>query len=80
MVDQINKTLLRMSEKERLHIKKVVAMIVRGNLQGLDVKKLKGYDNAYRVREGVWRIIFRITSPDEAEVISITRRSESTYR
>lgn len=80
MVDQINKTLLKMSEKERAHIKEVVAMIVQGNLKGLDVKKLKGYDNAYRVREGVWRIIFRVIRAGEAEVISITRRSEATYR
>lgn len=80
MVDLIHKTLLRMSVKDRASITELVALIVRGNIRGLDVKKLKGYDSAYRVRKGQWRIIFRMVQTGEAEIISIERRSESTYR
>ncbi len=78
MVDRVNKALLRMSVKERLQNLELLERIRRGEIKGLDVKKLKGYDSAYRVRNGAWRIIFRKVE-QRVELISIERRSDTTY-
>jgi mRNA-degrading endonuclease RelE of RelBE toxin-antitoxin system len=78
MVDRVNKALLRMSAKERLQSLELLERIRRGEIKGLDVKKLKGYDSAYRVRNGTWRIIFRKVE-QQVELISIERRSDTTY-
>lgn len=49
------------------------------NLIGLDVKKLQGRNDIYRVRKGMFRIIFRKIPNVENAIIAVERRSDTTY-
>lgn len=53
--------------------------ISMNDLKGLDVRKLKDRDNAFRVRKGDFRIIFRTNNQGINVIIAVERRSESTY-
>lgn len=48
------------------------------NLSNLDVKKLKGYDNIFRVRVRSFRIIFR-KDKNTNFIIKINERGDQTY-
>jgi len=76
--DKIEKALRNLSDKERQRLKIILAAIKDGRLDGLDVVKLKGYDDIYRVRKGDLRIIFRWTRVGII-ILTIERRSDTTY-
>lgn len=57
-MDKIAKALGKLSEEERKQLKGLLLAIKVGNLKKLDLKKLKGRDNIFRVRKGKLRIIF----------------------
>src|SRR3989344_1580044 len=57
----------------------VLRKILSKNTTGLDIKKLSGYSDVYRVRTGNIRIIF-LDDKRHAEVLEISRRSEKTYK
>jgi len=75
----LKKFLSRFSEEEKRALEPLIAAVVSLNWRNLDVKKLKGYHNVFRVRKGNIRIIF---SKDKKEIfiISIDRRREDTYK
>ena len=52
MTDRIEKSLRKLSEKERSAIKEILLMIRNNKLTGLDIKKLKGRDDIFRIRKG----------------------------
>lgn len=78
-MDKTQKFLQRLSQLEQKEISNLIQLILERNISGLDVKKLKGYKNVYRVRSGSVRIIFRRLETD-ISVLEISRRSEKTYR
>jgi len=80
MVDKITKGLQRFTSKERQTIREVLRKIKNRDFQGLDVKKLEGRDDIFRVRKGRIRIIYRCNQDREIFVLAIERRSEKTYR
>ncbi len=80
MVDQTQKFLDKMSPKQRAEIIRIGDLILAGKLAGLDILKLKGSDDLFRVRKGNIRIIFRHLGDHRNEVLAIENRSESTYR
>lgn len=45
----------------------------------LDIKKLKGYDNHYRIRVGDYRILF-FRESGTAMVYDLSHRSDNTYK
>lgn len=79
MVDRIDKALRRLALKERRAIGELAVRIQKGGLAGLDIKKLRGTDDIYRVRKGDLRIIFR-KSADDVFILAIERRNDTTYR
>lgn len=58
---------------------KLLESIFSGKTKGLDIKKLTGYKDIYRVRFGKIRVIFRRHDSD-INILEISRRSEKTYR
>ncbi len=72
------KFLKRLSRKELKRVLKVIDDIEKGNTKKLDIKRLSGHKNIYRVRVGDIRILF-ISSKTEYRLISIERRSDTTY-
>ncbi len=77
-MDKISKALKNLSKKERKVVAVVVKRIKANNLAGFDVKKLKGYDNIFRVRKGSIRIIYKIAG-NNISLLTIERRSDNTY-
>lgn len=79
-MDRIEKALRKLNNRERQRIKQIIARLAAGNVIGLDLQKLKGHDDIYRVRVGDLRIIFRRGSDGIKFILAIERRSNSTYR
>lgn len=79
MADKIKKFLARLSAKELARVREALRHIAKGDLDGLDVKSLKGKSGYIRIRVGRVRIICRQVG-GEYEVLHITNRNEKTYK
>jgi len=77
-MDKIAKALKKLSDSEKDQFKELLIKIEANNLKNLDVKKLKGYDEIFRVRKGKMRVIFRKTD-NEIFVLAIEKRSDTIY-
>ncbi len=71
------KLLRRISKEDREKILLVVGLIQADKLELLKVQKLVGFDT-YKVRIGKYRIKFK-KFPNGNEILSIERRSDTTY-
>jgi mRNA-degrading endonuclease RelE of RelBE toxin-antitoxin system len=78
-MDDREKALRKFSEKERLWSMEVISRIIDDDVKGLDIKKLKGSENIFRVRKGDIRIIYR-RKGKEIFILDIGRRNEKTYQ
>lgn len=78
-MDKISKVLVRFSKKERERVREILEKLKKTNFKGLDVKKLKGREDIFRVRKGDIRILYRQASA-EIFVLAIERKSEKTYK
>lgn len=78
-MDKNLKFLKRLSTKEFSSVEKILRKIHVGDTKNLDIKKLSGYQDVYRVRIKTVRIIFLITE-NRTDVLEISRRSEKTYK
>ncbi len=79
-MDRIEKALSRLSAFERGKIKHILSQLHSGSATHLDIKKLKGRNDIFRVRRGSIRIIYRIGKNKAITVLAIERRSENTYK
>ena len=79
MTDKIDKALEKLSEKEKTKLKELLSSLKKGVLLNIDVKKLKGRDDIFRIRKGKIRVIFRKTE-NEIKILSLERRNDRTYR
>ena len=77
-MDAIAKALKKMNADERGWVKEILGKLVIERTQGLDIKKLQGRDDIFRVRKGDIRIVYRKTAGD-ISILLIERRSEKTY-
>lgn len=78
-MDPIQKALAKLSLKERLVIKSVLGRLISGEIRGMDIKKLKGRDDIFRVRKGDMRIIYQ-KQKEQIFLLAIERRNEATYK
>lgn len=78
MVDKITKALNKFTKKEKEVVKILLLKINERNIAGLDLKKLKGRSDIFRVRKGKIRIIYRIDG-QQIYLLAIERRKENTY-
>lgn len=78
MTDRIEKILAKLSERERKKIASILAQMINGQLSDLDMKKLRGSDDIYRIRKGDLRIIFW-KKDAQLKILAIERRSDTTY-
>lgn len=79
-MDKIEKALGKLTQKEREDIEKLLGALAANDTHHLDIKKLKGHDDIFRVRKGSLRIIYRKDTREKIFVLSIERRGENTYR
>lgn len=78
-MDKINKALQKLTLRERETMKEILVKLRGQQFKGLDVKKLKGRDDIFRVRKGKIRIIYRTDSDNQIFVLAIEKRSDTTY-
>ncbi len=79
-MDKIEKALRKFSEDERKKIKEILSDLRKISWKkNLDIKKLKGRNDIYRIRKGNIRIIFRLFKK-KVLIISIERRKSNTYK
>ena len=79
-MDKIEKALQKLSGKDRKKIKEILARLQAGSFKNLDIKKLKGRNDIFRVRKGELRIIYRLSENKEIYIMAVERRSEKTYK
>lgn len=79
-MDKISKALAKLNAREREVVNEILERIERKDLQELDIKKLKGRKDIFRVRKGDFRIIYQDRKEAGIFVLTIERRSEKTYR
>ena len=77
-MERLEKNLDSLSENQKIKIKEILLKIKSGNLNNLDVKKLKGREDVFRVRKGKIRVIFYYKK-DEIYILSIEKRNDNTY-
>jgi mRNA-degrading endonuclease RelE of RelBE toxin-antitoxin system len=77
-MDKIQKALAKLSEKERAVVALLLMRLHAGDTKDLDIKKLKGYSEIYRVRKGQLRIIFQLRN-GKIFLAKIDRRDDRTY-
>jgi len=77
-MDKIEKALRRLTPKERAVLKIILERILSGEWRWLDVKKLKGREDIYRVRKGDIRIIYHLNN-GVIKILAVERRSDTTY-
>ena len=76
---KIEKFLRKLSPSNRQIVKEALVKVLSSDLQGLNVKKLKGHQGLFRVRIGNVRIVF---SQEEGViyVVFIGKRGSSGYK
>ena len=76
MVDRLQKTIDRLSRQEAQALARIMQTIETGSLVGLDVKKLKGRDDVFRIRFGKHRLILK-KADDGWNVLAIERITDA---
>lgn len=79
MTDKISKELAKFSAKERELVKEILFQLRQGDRSGLQITKLKGHKDIFRVRKSRLRIIYQQLGTT-MNILAIERRSEKTYR
>lgn len=79
MADKIKKLLAKLSSKEREIVKLLILRVKLNDIEGLDIKQLKGHSDLFRVRKGRLRIVYR-KSVKKFIILRIDRKNEKTYK
>lgn len=79
MVDKITKALNKFTSKEKELVRNLLLKIDKNSVKGLDIKKLKGRNDIYRVRKEKIRIIYKVDNK-QVYLLAIEKRSENTYK
>ena len=78
-MDKIQKALGKLTEKERKKVKEILIQLKNRRIENLNIKKLKGREDIFRIRKGKIRIIYRTDIKNNISILSIERRSDTTY-
>ena len=79
MVTRIQKVLKKMPQRDFDDVQRTIERILMWELDGLDVKKLQGKGDEYRIRRGAYRIIFTRDVHGTVIILEVERRDENTY-
>lgn len=77
-MDKIKKALKNLRPKGRQALKLILQKLANRNFSGLDLQKLKGRDDIYRIRKGSLRIIYHVGN-DQIFILAIEHRSDTSY-
>lgn len=79
-MNEIEKMLQKFTDEESELYKIIIQKLEEHDIVGLDIKKLRGYADIYRVRKRKVRVIFKYGDDGHVKVLTLDRRSENTYR
>lgn len=79
-MDELDKALRKLSAGDRKRTKSILLQLKSGDFRRLDIKKLKGRRDIYRARSGDLRVIYRLGENKTIFVLTIERRSKTTYK
>jgi mRNA-degrading endonuclease RelE of RelBE toxin-antitoxin system len=78
-MNKIDKFLSKLNQGPRKQILLVLKKVEVGELNDLDSKKLKGFENLFRVRKGKIRVIYQKIGK-EIEILSVDKKKDDTYK
>ena len=78
-MNKIDKALRKLTPKERGWVKDALEKLRTNETENLDLKKLRGREDVFRIRKGSVRIIYRRDTDGAMFLISIERKSDTTY-
>ena len=78
-MDKIDKALSKLVSKEKARIKNIIKALQSGRFDNLNIKKLKGFQDVFRVRKGGFRIVYRLFDK-KIIILKIDKRKEDTYK
>jgi mRNA-degrading endonuclease RelE of RelBE toxin-antitoxin system len=79
MSDKILKFLRKLSIKERDQVELAIMRLRAGDVEGLNIKRLVGMDDTFRLRAGRIRVVYTGQGLD-VRVIKIAFRDDATYK
>jgi len=78
-MDKVDKALKKLVPKEKERIKKIIKALQSGYFDNLDIKKLKGIEDIFRIRSGNLRIIYQIRD-NKVFILKLGYKKENTYK
>jgi len=78
-MNRIDKFLSKLSSKDRMIALEYLDAIKNRDFENINLKKLKGFDNLYRIRKSKIRIIFYMNEK-EIRLIKLDNRNDNTYK
>ena len=77
-MDRIDKNLLKLNQKQRKSILEKFSSSA-GDTVGLNIKKIRGRKNTYRLRDGKVRLVYEVME-DACVILFVGMRDDQTYR
>ena len=78
-MDKLEKAYRKLNAFEQSIVDRLYQKLALGDTLGLNIKKLRGYLDVYRIRKGRVRIIYR-NSNGKIEILEISLRDSHTYK
>lgn len=75
----LKKLLSRFNKKDREILESLIKKIFSLDWRNLDIKKLRGHQDVFRLRKGDLRIIYQAVNK-KVLILNIARRKEDTYK
>lgn len=79
MLDKLLKFLRKLSVKERDGLELLFMRLKAGDTVGMDIKRLVGFDNLFRLRHGRIRVIYENQSA-KTRILKVAFRDDKTYK
>jgi len=77
-MDHIKKVIDKFPERDRKRVKATLRKLYLGEVSTLDIKKLKGREDIFRIRIGNIRVIYQ-QKGSVIVILTIGRRNDTTY-
>jgi len=78
-MDSVDKFLNRIPNQDLKKIAIVIDALLQNKTRNLDIKKMRGHVNVYRVKIGNYRLIY-VRDSDNIRILFAGKRNEKTYR
>jgi mRNA-degrading endonuclease RelE of RelBE toxin-antitoxin system len=77
-MDKVSKSIRNLDSKTAKKITKTMELLFKNKIEFLDIKKLRGYRDIFRIKTGNYRIIYK--KGRKIKILFIGHRDEKTYK